>query len=51
MLPFPVKFRQEELPVPSLASTVGEQSDEVLEDVLGYGADEIAALRKAGAVG
>ena len=51
MLPFPVKFRQEELPVPSLAPTVGEQSDEVLEDVLGYGADEIAALRKAGAVG
>ena len=51
MLPFPVKFRQEELPVPSLASTVGEQSDEVLEDVLGYGADKIAALRKAGAVG
>ena len=51
MLPFPVKFRQEELPVPSLASTVGEQSDEVLEDVLGYGADKIAALRKAGALG
>ncbi len=51
MLPFPVKFRQEELPVPSLAPTVGEQSDEVLEDVLGYGADKIAALRKAGALG
>ena len=51
MLPFPVKFRQEELPVPSQAPTVGEQSDKVLEDVLGYGADKIAALRKAGALG
>ncbi len=51
MLPFPVKFREEELPVPSHAPTVGEQSDEVLEDVLGYGADEIAALKKAGALG
>lgn len=51
MLPFPVKFRQEELPVPSHAPTVGEQSDKVLEDVLGYSADKIAALRKAGAVG
>ncbi len=51
MLPFPVKFRQEELPVPSHAPTVGEQSDKVLEDVLGYSADKIAALRKAGALG
>jgi crotonobetainyl-CoA:carnitine CoA-transferase CaiB-like acyl-CoA transferase len=51
MLPFPVRFREEELPVPSHAPTVGEQSDEVLVDVLGYGADEIAALKKAGALG
>jgi len=51
MLPFPVKFRDEELPVPSHAPTVGEQSEKVLEDVLGYGADKIAALKKAGALG
>jgi len=51
MLPFPVKFRDEELPVPSHAPTVGEQSEKVLEDVLGYGTDKIAALKKAGALG
>jgi crotonobetainyl-CoA:carnitine CoA-transferase CaiB-like acyl-CoA transferase len=29
---------------------LGEHSDEILSDVLGYNADEIAALREAGAV-
>jgi crotonobetainyl-CoA:carnitine CoA-transferase CaiB-like acyl-CoA transferase len=51
LLPFPVKFLGEELPAPTKAPTVGEQSDAVLRDVLGYGVDRIAALREAGALG
>jgi crotonobetainyl-CoA:carnitine CoA-transferase CaiB-like acyl-CoA transferase len=51
MLPFPVKFRGEELPAPGRAPTPGEHNDEILADVLGYGADRIAALRAAGALG
>jgi len=50
MLPFPVKFLGEELPVPSHAPTVGQHSDDVLARVLGYGAEKLAALRKAGAL-
>ncbi len=46
----PIEIRgQEKLP-PRRAPRVGEHSEEVLRD-LGYGADEIAALRKAGAIG
>ncbi len=50
MLPFPVKFLGEELPPPSHAPTVGQHSDEVLRNTLGYDAAKIAALRKAGVV-
>jgi crotonobetainyl-CoA:carnitine CoA-transferase CaiB-like acyl-CoA transferase len=51
MLPFPVKFLDEELPEPSRAPTVGEHSEGVLRRVLGYGDARIAALRAAGAFG
>ncbi len=51
MLPFPVQFVGEELPEPAMAPTVGEHSEEVLSKVLGYDADRIEALRKAGALG
>jgi len=51
MLPFPVKFPGETLPEPGMAPTVGEHTDRVLADVLGYDASRIAALRKAGALG
>jgi crotonobetainyl-CoA:carnitine CoA-transferase CaiB-like acyl-CoA transferase len=51
MLPFPVKFRDEELPEPSMAPTVGEHTESVCAEVLGYDADRIAALRRAGAFG
>jgi crotonobetainyl-CoA:carnitine CoA-transferase CaiB-like acyl-CoA transferase len=51
MLPFPVKFAGEELPEPARAPTVGEHSEAVLRDVLGYDADRIARLRSAGALG
>ncbi|MBW2295251.1 MAG: CoA transferase [Deltaproteobacteria bacterium] len=51
MMPLPLKFIGEELPVPTMAPTVGEQTADVLGDVLGYDADKIAALRDAGAFG
>ena len=40
-----------ELPVPTMAPTAGEHTDEVLADVCGYDAERIAALRAAGALG
>jgi crotonobetainyl-CoA:carnitine CoA-transferase CaiB-like acyl-CoA transferase len=51
MLPFPVKFRDEELPEPAWAPTVGEHSAEVLKTVLGYDDEKIEKLRDAGALG
>ena len=51
MLPFPVKFRGEELPGPTPAPSVGEHTDEVLREVLGYDDARIRALREKGALG
>jgi len=51
MLPFPVKFLGEELPPPGMAPTVGEHSEEVLREVLGYDDEKIAKLREAGVLG
>jgi crotonobetainyl-CoA:carnitine CoA-transferase CaiB-like acyl-CoA transferase len=51
MLPFPVKWQGETLPAPARAPDVGQHTDEVLRDVLGYDPDHIAKLRKAGALG
>ncbi len=45
MLGFPVQFVGEEMPAPAKAPTVGQHSDEVLRDVLGYDAAKIAAIR------
>ena len=50
-LPLPVQVLGEELPEPTRAPTVGEHTDEVLTDVLGYDATRIAALRESGALG
>ncbi len=50
-LPLPVRLLGEELPEPTRAPKVGEHTDEVLADVLGYPPDRIAALRDAGALG
>jgi crotonobetainyl-CoA:carnitine CoA-transferase CaiB-like acyl-CoA transferase len=47
----PIKFAGEELPEPTMAPTVGEHTDAVLADVLGYGAEDIDRLRAAGALG
>ncbi|MEB2346578.1 MAG: CoA transferase [Deltaproteobacteria bacterium] len=51
MLPFPVHFAGEELPAPTRAPTVGQHTDEVLSQVLGYGPDRIARLREQGVLG
>ncbi len=51
MLPFPVQFVNEELPAPSMAPTVGEHSEKVLSDVLGYDATKFADLKGKGAFG
>jgi len=49
-LPLPVYIEGRLPPVPTMAPTVGEQTDEVLAE-LGFDADRIAALRAAGVVG
>ena len=51
MLPFPVKFRGEQLPAPTPAPSVGQHTDEVLREVLGYDEARIRALREKGALG
>jgi len=51
MLPYPVKFPGEELPVPSKAPSTGQHTDDVLKRVLGLDAARLAALRAAGAFG
>jgi crotonobetainyl-CoA:carnitine CoA-transferase CaiB-like acyl-CoA transferase len=51
MLPYPVKFPGEELPVPAKAPAAGQHTDAVLARVLGKSASELAALRDAGAFG
>ncbi|CAN5131855.1 CaiB/BaiF CoA-transferase family protein [soil metagenome] len=50
-LPTPLKYLDGSLPVPTKAPTVGEHTDDVLRDVLGYDDDRVAALRAAGALG
>ncbi len=51
MLAFPVNFVDEELPLPARAPTVGQHSEAVLRDVLGYSDARIAAVRESGAMG
>ena len=51
MLPFPVKFIDQELPEPARAPTVGQHTDRVLKEVLGYDDEKIAGLRSGGALG
>lgn len=51
MQPYPVKFVGEPTSVPAPAPTVGEHTDEVLTEVLGYDAERIAELRGANAFG
>jgi crotonobetainyl-CoA:carnitine CoA-transferase CaiB-like acyl-CoA transferase len=50
-LPSPIKLIGEELGVPEKAPTVGQHTEQVLDEVLGYDAERVAALRAAGALG
>ena len=50
-LPTPIKYLDVELPVPTKAPTVGQHSEEVLREVLGYDDARIAALRESGTLG
>jgi crotonobetainyl-CoA:carnitine CoA-transferase CaiB-like acyl-CoA transferase len=47
----PLHFVGEELPRPAKAPTVGQHSEEVLREVLGYDDNRIEAVRAAGAFG
>jgi crotonobetainyl-CoA:carnitine CoA-transferase CaiB-like acyl-CoA transferase len=50
-LPLPVFVNGAALPVPTMAPTVGEHTEEVLASVLGKDASEIGKLREAGVFG
>jgi crotonobetainyl-CoA:carnitine CoA-transferase CaiB-like acyl-CoA transferase len=50
-LPLPVFVNGDALPVPTMAPTVGENTDDVLKDVLGKDEDTIAKLRGDGVFG
>ena len=50
-LPLPVFVDGKPLPVPTMAPTVGQHTDEVIGEVLGRDSDEIAKLREDGAFG
>jgi crotonobetainyl-CoA:carnitine CoA-transferase CaiB-like acyl-CoA transferase len=47
---FPLHVEGEELPIPTMAPTVGEHTNEVLTRVLGYDADRIGELSSAGII-
>jgi crotonobetainyl-CoA:carnitine CoA-transferase CaiB-like acyl-CoA transferase len=51
MLPTPIKFLGEEMPVPTKAPTVGQHTEQVLRDTLGWSDEQIAKARAAGAFG
>jgi crotonobetainyl-CoA:carnitine CoA-transferase CaiB-like acyl-CoA transferase len=50
-VPSPIKVVDEEHPLPTKAPTVGEHTETILREVLGYDGERIAALRAAGALG
>ena len=50
-LPTPLKFADVGLPEPTMAPTLGQHTDEVLREVLGYDDDTLTAKRSAGAFG
>jgi crotonobetainyl-CoA:carnitine CoA-transferase CaiB-like acyl-CoA transferase len=51
MLPTPIKFVDEEIGVPTKAPTVGEHTEQVLRETLGWSDEQIAKARAAGAFG
>jgi crotonobetainyl-CoA:carnitine CoA-transferase CaiB-like acyl-CoA transferase len=50
-LPSPLKLVGDEMPEPTHAPTVGEHTDAVLREVLGYDEARLASLRETGALG
>jgi crotonobetainyl-CoA:carnitine CoA-transferase CaiB-like acyl-CoA transferase len=50
-LPLPVFVDGDPLPCPTMAPTVGQHNDDVMAEVLGKSAEEITALKAAGAFG
>ena len=50
-MPLPVRVAGVDLPEPQRAPKVGQHTDEVLADVLGYDASRISELREGGALG
>ncbi len=50
-LPLPVFVDGDPLPCPTMAPTVGQHNDDVMAEVLGRSAEEIEALKAAGAFG
>ena len=50
-LPLPVNVIGEKQSVPSMAPTVGEHTEQILSEVLGYEHNEIQTLREGGAFG
>lgn len=50
-LPFPVKIVGGELPLPEKAPTLGQHTDDVLREVLGYDDARLSTLRDAKALG
>jgi crotonobetainyl-CoA:carnitine CoA-transferase CaiB-like acyl-CoA transferase len=50
-LPLPIKLADGHLPPPARAPTVGQHTDDVLREVLGYDEDRLEALRRSGALG
>ncbi|MBW2713651.1 MAG: CoA transferase, partial [Deltaproteobacteria bacterium] len=51
MISFPIHFEGEEMVTPCKAPTLGQDSDAVLTDTLGYSAEKIAELKAQGALG
>ena len=51
MLPLPLKIHGKSLPELTKAPEVGQHTDEVLGEVLGFDADKLAALRASGTFG
>jgi len=51
MIQLPIHLRDEEMTDPVQAPTVGQHSEEVLREVLGYDEAKIAELRESGALG
>jgi crotonobetainyl-CoA:carnitine CoA-transferase CaiB-like acyl-CoA transferase len=51
MLPTPIKFIGEEMPMPTMAPTVGQHTEKVLRETLGWSDEQIEKARAAGAFG